>query len=216
MNELTTLGQTPLLTITPDQDTPDRDEEGLFLPGNQYWSLNAFKKGCSADRPNKWTPDQLRTIMADYLETRLDDGKPITKAGLRLALGISREALNNYSKGEYGKSEEDKRAYVDLFSLFDTVIEAELEQELRRDKGQVNGIIFALKNQFSGNWKDEKHLSLESHELQVIRIISDPGGALAKRLMDEGQLIEYVTEPTTNTGEEDDIEGKAYAHSGRP
>ena len=49
--------------------------------------------------------------------------------------------LANYAKSEYGKSEKDKRGYVDTFGQFSTVIENELETELRRDKGQVNGII---------------------------------------------------------------------------
>jgi len=132
------------------EQQPDRDENGKFLPGNQYLSLNAFKKG-NMGRPNKWTVTEVKEKMADYLQACLDNERPITKAGLALALGITREALDNYSKGEYGKTDEHKQAYADMFGMFFTVIEDELETELRRKTGQVSGIIFALKNQFSVN-----------------------------------------------------------------
>lgn len=173
----------------------DRDKNGQFLPGNQYLSLNAFKKG-NIGRPNKWTVKELVEIMADYLQACLDSERPITKAGLRLVLGISGETLDNYAKGEYGKTEEDKRGYVDAFRQFFTVIEDELETELRRKTGQVTGIIFALKNQFHSDWRDEKYLSIDTNKPRTIKVIVDHGSPLAKRLEQagRGELIEYTPE----------------------
>ena len=180
---------------TEQTEQTDRDEKGQYIPGNQYLSLNAFKQGSRPDRPNKWTILELRDIMIDYLQTCLDNRLPIIKSGLQLELGISREAMDNYSKGEYGKTEEEKQAYAALFRQFYTVIESELETELRRDKGQVNGIIFALKNQFHNSWRDEKHISV-SNETKTIKIIADPDSALAKRLLQAGgvQVIEHTEE----------------------
>ena len=169
------------MTETKQTEQTDRDENGQFLPGNQYLSLNAFKQGSRPDRPNKWTILELRDIMIDYLQTCLDNRQPIIKSGLQLKLGISREAMDNYAKGEYGKTEEEKQAYAALFRQFYTVIESELETELRRDKGQVNGIIFALKNQFTSTWRDEKHISV-NNETKTIKIIVGPDSALARRL----------------------------------
>jgi len=183
------------MSETKETEQNDWDEKGNFLPGNQYWQLNAFKEG-NIGRPNKWTPEQAIEIMADYLQARLDDKKPITKAGLRLKLGISAEALDNYSKGEYGKSEEEKQAYVNIFMQFNNVIEDELETELRRNTGQVSGIIFALKNQFHNTWKDEKYLSVDTNERRTIKIICDPNSELGKRLSQDGasELIEHEAE----------------------
>jgi len=174
----------------------DRDEKGQFLPGNQYLSLNAFKKG-NIGRPNKWTVMELIEIMSGYLQACLDNERLITKAGLRLALDISSETMDNYAKGEYGKTKEDKRAYVDAFRQFFTVIEDELEIELRRKTGQVTGIIFALKNQFRTDWKDEKYLSVDTNEPRTIKLVLDPDSALAKRLTDQDDasvLIEHDAE----------------------
>ena len=173
------------------EQQPDRDENGKFLPGNQYLSLNAFKDG-NIGRPNKWTVTELKEKMAVYLQACLDNERPITNAGLRLVLGISAEAMDNYSKGEYGKTDEDKQAYADMFGMFFTVIEDELETELRRKTGQVSGIIFALKNQFSGNWKDEKYINLDTKEARTIKVILHPDSALAKRLKEAGCEIEVI------------------------
>ena len=136
--------------------------------------------------------------MIDYLQTCSDNQQPIIKSGLQLKLGISREAMDNYAKGEYGKTEEEKQAYAALFELFYTVIESELETELRRDKGQVNGIIFALKNQFHNSWRDEKHISV-NNETRTIQIIVGPDSALTQRLEqaardDNIQFIEHTGE----------------------
>lgn len=173
----------------------DRDENGQFLPGNQYWQLNAFKNG-NAGRPNKWPPEQVGKIMADYLQICLDIVRPITKAGLRIMLGISPEAMDNYAKGEYGKTEEERQAYVALFEQFNTVLEEELESELRRKTGQVSGIIFALKNQFHNAWKDEKYISVDTTEKRTIKIIVGPDSPLAQRLEQAGgvQVIEHTEE----------------------
>ena len=183
---------------TEQTEQTDRDEKGQYIPGNQYLSLNAFKQGSRPDRPNKWTILELRDIMIDYLQTCLDNRLPIIKSGLQLELGISREAMDNYSKGEYGKTEEERQAYAALFRQFYTVIESELETELRRDKGQVNGIIFALKNQFHNSWRDEKHISV-NNETRTIQIIVGPDSALTQRLEqaardDNIQFIEHTGE----------------------
>jgi len=181
---------------TETEQHKDHDEQGKFLPGNKYLSVNAFKKGSSPDRPNKWTVTEAVDIVAEYLQSRLDDGQWITWAGLRLRLGISKEGLDNYRKGEYGKTEEDKKAYVHIFDMFSTVIEDELETELRRKTGQVSGIIFALKNQFHTDWRDEKYLTVDDNKLRTIQVIMPFGSALAKRLEQAGQvdLIEYTPE----------------------
>ena len=130
-----------------------------------------------------------------FADFKGDEWKITSKAGLRLVLGISAEAMDNYSKGEYGKTDEDKQAYADIFGMFFTVIEDELETELRRKTGQVSGIIFALKNQFSGNWREEKYINLDKKEARTIKIVLSPDSALAKRLKEQGgcdiEVIDY-------------------------
>ena len=168
-------------------DQPTRDEKGRFLPGNPLWQLHAFADGHIGLRDNAWSPEECAEIMALYIQDRMDNDRTITKAGLYLALGLSKEACNNYAKGEYGKSDEDRRAYIDLFSLASTVMEDQLEEQLSRDKGQVNGVIFRLKNHYG--WRDERHLSLETNELRTIKLIVQ-GGELSQRLKDQGEVIE--------------------------
>ena len=120
-------------------------------------------------------------------------------------LGISAEAMNNYSKGEYGKSDKEKRGYVDAFRQFFTVIENELETELRRDKGQVNGIIFALKNQFSNDWRDEKHIKVDERKEYKIMLVLPPDSPIAKRLAQEG--VQLVSPKSENIIEHDSEAG---------
>jgi len=56
----------------------------------------------------------------------------------------------------------------------------------------VSGIIFALKNQFSGNWREEKYINLDKKEARTIKIIMPPDSPLAKRLKEAGCEIEVI------------------------
>ena len=172
-----------------------RDEQGRFLPGHPLWQLHAFKEG-NIGRPNKWTPAECAEIITGYLQDRIDNDRTITKAGLMVALGISHEALSNYASGEYGKTEDDKRAYVDIFSATSAVIEDQLEEQLSRDKGQVSGVIFRLKNHYG--WRDEKHLSVASQETKTIQVMLHPG-PLYDQLIEAGADIQAL--PVKTNGE---------------
>lgn len=146
-------------------------------------------------RPNKWLPAELASSVVEYFETRITEAKPFAWSGLAVYCGISREGLDNYAKGEYGKTPEDKKAYVDTLKWARSIIEAQREGELLRTTGQVAGVIFALKNHHG--WRDDRYLTVdttETHQL-VVQLPPELANALETRMdsgvqPDKGELIE--------------------------
>lgn len=151
-------------------DLAERNELGQLLPGHSL----RFALG-NAGRPPKYTPDEWETQIATYFAVRNEENRPYTWAGLSLSMGMSREALDNWLKGEYeGRGE--KARYVDALKAARTAIEDQREELLiRRESGNIAGIIFALKQY---GWRDEKHLNIdqvERHELivQLPHVLAD-------------------------------------------
>lgn len=145
-----------------------RDEKGRFLPNNNI----GFALG-NAGRPPMYAPEELITRVAGYFAECNERQRPYAWAGLALYLGMSREGLDNWSKGEY-EGRGNKVVYVDCLKVARTVIEDQREELLiRRENGNISGIIFALKAGPHG-WRDERHLSVDTHTTQRLVVQLDP------------------------------------------
>ena len=93
---------------------------------------------------------------------------------------MCRESLDNYAKGEY-EARGEIATYVDVLKAARTVIEAEREELLiRRESGNISGIIFALKQH---GWRDDKHITVQQTERQrlVLQLPQDLADLLAKQ-----------------------------------
>ncbi len=142
----------------------DRAKNGQFLPGNPL----CFKKGHLGLRPNKYKPEEMEREIVNYATQCLDTEQPITIAGLRVWLGVSADTLYDYANGRFGKTEEDKRAYVHIMDMFFGAREARLEGKLERDRGNVNGVIHALNNQYSERWRSRvEHTGHQALEVTI-------------------------------------------------
>lgn len=169
----------------------DRDEEGKFLPGNSLWRLNAWEPG-NEGRPNMFSPEELRDQVIQYVEGRHEQNKTITLSGLRVYLGLSRQGLYDYAEGKYGKTDEDKRAYMYIIDQLNGYMEDEAESKLDREKGSTHGLIFRMKNMWPNYWKDEKHLSVDTKEIRTIQVIVAPDSALYQRLQQQGDVVQFI------------------------
>ena len=178
----------------------DRDENGCFLPGNSLWSLHAWKPG-NAGRPNLYTPKEFCDKVIQFIEDRQNIKKTITQSGLRVYLGLSASGLRAYEQGEIGKTDQDKQDYIYILDQFRAYMEDEAESKLDRERGSIEGIKYRLNNMFSERWRDSKHISVDTKERRTIKIILDPGSALAQRLENlDGDSIQVIE----HTGEDGD------------
>lgn len=100
------------------------------------------------------TAEEMQLVIDDYF-----DGEDIpTVAGLTLALGFcTRKSLFDY---------EGKEEFVNTVKRAKLRIEGFLEHRLIEGKGQVAGVIFNLKNNFS--WRD-RHDVDHSGEIKVVK-----------------------------------------------
>lgn len=189
--------ETSNVTDIMSDKEPDniRDKNGNFLPGNPLWRLYAWKPGNEAN-PNKFTPEELRDLIIEYVEIRTEENKTLTLSGLRVHLGISRQSLYDYAHGKFGKTDQDKWAYTYVLDQFNGYMEDEAESKLDREHGSVEGLKFRMKNMWPNYWKDSKHLSVDTNEVRTIQIIVDPSSPLAKRLAQRDcvQAIEHTGE----------------------
>lgn len=136
----------------------------------------------SFQRPNKFTPLEAAETAAQYFTEQINLGKPFTNAGIARALNISSEALDNYRKGEYGKTPEMKQQYVDCFKWVRSVLQEYAEEQLFRTTGQVAGAIFTMKNLYQ--WRDDRYLTVdqtETHQL-VVQLPPELANALETRM----------------------------------
>jgi hypothetical protein len=77
-----------------------------------------------------------------------------------------------------------------VFSWADLVIETYCEEELFREKGQVQGITKMLENKYG--WRDVKHLSVEHKEEQKLILDLSGNPELAEKLArDAGGSISF-------------------------
>ena len=102
------------------------------------------------------TPEDLKKAINKYFEET--EEKEITVTGLALALGTSRESLNNYSK---------KEGYQDIVNQARLIVQNSYEKDLRR-QGR-SGDIFALKN---FGWKDKQEVvSDNTHTIKELGFV---------------------------------------------
>jgi len=184
------------MTETKQTEQKDRDENGQFLPGNSLWRLGAWKPG-NEGRPNLYTPIEFKDIVVQYVQDRKAIKKTTTMSGLRVYLGLSASGLRAYEQGEIGKTDQDKEDYIYILDQFRGYMEDEAESKLDRERGSTHGIEFRLKNIVPSNWKDSKHISVDTKERRTIKIIADPNSNWGKRLLEYGadvQVIEHTEE----------------------
>lgn len=130
-----------------------------------------FSKGylpCEVDENGrlkaKYTADTLLPKIEEYFETT--DPKEQTRAGLCVFLGITRATLDNYKKGNDEK-------LTDIVNWAITRLEAGLESDLKRSKGNPAGTIFALKN--IAGWRNNQDVEVKgSGQFNIITNIPRP------------------------------------------
>ena len=120
-----------------------------FMPGNGFRHPSG--------RPNRHTSGEMCSLIAEYLERCEESGKVATWPGLALHLGLSRQSLLAYRNGETGRSPEERADYASVLEQVGLYMEDVLEGKLQRERGQVQGLIYALGNRFSQDWRQHQH-----------------------------------------------------------
>ena len=129
--------------------------------------------------------NEVEKKINEYFEYADKNDKPYTMSGLALYLDVDRTTLVNYSGlagKEYDYSGIDP---VELRKINLSIQKAKkrvqlyAEESLFRKQGQVNGVIFALKNNHS--WKDQQ---------EVVTTNKDEGPDLSN--LSEDQLKELI------------------------
>lgn len=176
----------------------DMTETGSLAPGNR-WMMPRWQPGQSG-RPAKYTPHKLWYAVKEYVETHTSQNelrilnklepKRLTWAGLANHLGITRQSLDSYAKGDIGKTDDHRAGVSAILAQYRTLMESELEDMLTSKAFATEGVKFALKNQ--NDWRDEKHLNVKSEEKQ--RLIIEVPEALANKIEHartiEGEVID--------------------------
>lgn len=137
-----------------------RDELGRFMNGDKS-SLKRFR-----------SETDLRERVIDYLEQCERDEKLPTVSGLALALGFrSRMSLLRYEK------EEGYEKYFDLIAFAKLKIMEAREDALTNGRGNVIGLIFALKNAGEESWTDKNESKVVTQDATIkgFQLIEDDG-----------------------------------------
>ena len=158
--------------ITTDPQT------NQFLPGNVW----RFKKGKSG-HPAKYTYKTIRVAIIAYINQQVGQTQRYTWAGLAEYLGMTRDGLTSYRKGEIGK---DRPAIVYALNCYRTAMESQLEQRLTDRQYSTAGVIRALEVQDRETWGDHKQIDIDIK--QRIEIAIDPDSQLAQRLAKAGAV----------------------------
>lgn len=115
-----------------------------------------------AGRPLKFkTVKELQVKIEAYFVMCEEKKKPLTLSGLALALDVDRKTILNYSnKEEYFPTVKKARAMCENYA-----------EERLFSGGQVAGIIFNLKNNYS--WEDKTHQELSGEVKMMDRVKID-------------------------------------------
>lgn len=141
-------------------------------------------------QPNKYTPDEVVTTVINYFNTQIEQEKPIVITDISIALGMHRDSIHAMLKGEIGRTPELKKQYSDAIKWLYGLVENYREKLLSREKGNVTGVIFALKNHHG--WRDEKHLNVQTEEKQTLTL-QLPEDLAAKLTQNAGDSVDIVT-----------------------
>ena len=160
------------------------DQDKLTATG-EFMEGNALRH---QGRPNVFLPDEMREKVAEFLELRQETEKPPTWPGLAVHLGLSRQALHAYRKGERGKTDQERSAYRAIFEVFDSHIEDQLEGLLQRERGQTGGIQHRLNNRYSDDWRTSQH---DWTAGQTLEVHIDLGRAVEYQKPMDTEVIEH-------------------------
>ena len=161
-------------------------ETGQFLPGHT-WKAPPWKPGKSGHTA-RYTPGRLRTVCTEYIEQQAINDKPLTWSGLAWFMGISRQALTRYYKGDIGL---DKPGIVHTLEIMRTAIEAQREEMLVNKDYATAGVIAALRSQDPDTWGDKAQA--QQANTPSIRVILAPG-PLTDRLEQHGVQVQQTIE----------------------
>lgn len=96
---------------------------------------------------------ELKHKIELYFSMCIKKEKPLTMSGLALALDTNRQTILNYSK---------KENYFDTIKKARAMCENYAEEMLFTGKGNVAGVIFNLKNNYS--WRDKTEVDLGAQD----------------------------------------------------
>lgn len=123
-----------------------------------------------------------------YFDWCEEKNKPLTMSGLAVWLDVDRTTLINYESNsrEYdysGIDPKELRQITNSIKYAKKRVQQYAEENLYREKGQVNGVIFALKNNHS--WKDQS---------EVTTVNKDEGPDLSNLTIEQLQdLVEKIS-----------------------
>ncbi len=120
--------------------------------------------------------DELQRQVDAYFADMRDKNECPLMLELALTLGITRETMALYSRGEYDDIESGA-VYSDAFKNARDIVEMQKNKRLIAGKGSTVGLIFDLKN--NCNWKDR----VETDTYSTITTI-------VKKDMDQDQALE--------------------------
>lgn len=113
--------------------------------------------------------DDVQKRIDEYFEYADTKDKPYTMSGLALYLDVDRTTLVNYGgEGigrEYNYSKidpEELKKIIKSIQRAKKTVQNYAEENLYRKQGQVNGVIFALKNNHS--WKEQTEVTTVAKE----------------------------------------------------
>ena len=170
--------------VPPVPTKIDRDAQGRFLPGNSYMAPR-WVKGQSG-KPARYTPRKLEHAITGYVNMCLEQGIPIGRAGLAVALGMTTPALLRYTRGEIGKTDDDRAGCSFVLEAFNTLIEAQIESRLDSKDYATSGLIFKAKNLFPDRWQDTRNIHVNHTEQMKLVVELDPTSKLFQRLQESG------------------------------
>lgn len=124
-----------------------------------------------AGRPRSFTdPQDLSDQVTKYFADCKEEGECPLMLELALVLGICRDTLALYARGEYDEHNEDgspKVIYSDTFKRARAFVEVSKNKRLISGKGSTVGLIFDLKN--NSNWSDRVESRIDSVVTTVVK-----------------------------------------------
>lgn len=127
----------------------------------------------TGERTNKGKPIMAERELCDM------DGKPIkvtryavapTRQGICLALGISKDTWENYRDAMQADT---YPGFADVCARAELRIEAYLAEEVTQRRGNVNGIVFNLQNNYG--WREKKDITVHDSVEKYLTQLDEAG-----------------------------------------